>query len=95
MVDTDTLPAAPPGVRWVAEASALAAGYVEPPPPAEQVNAKTLQDRTNQALALNATYLSTSSPSAAQVAAQVRRLTQECSALIRLVNGALDSTDGS
>ncbi len=62
---------------------------------AAAANAVTLRDRAAQALALNATYLAIGAPNTTQVTAQVRRLTQECSALIRLLVGALDSTDGT
>jgi len=73
--------------------------------PVEQV----LRDRAAAALAANvtdqadnATYLAIASPSAAQVAAQVRALTRqsttqarELTAVIRLLLGLLDSTDGT
>jgi hypothetical protein len=95
MVDPAAMPAAPAESRWITEAAARTGGYVEPSPPAEQVNAVALRDRATQALALNAQYLAIASPTNTQVATQVRRLTQECSAIIRLLVGALDSTDGT
>lgn len=58
-------------------------------------NLGTLQSRAQTALTTNATYLAIGSPSAAQVAAQVRVLTMECNGLIRLLLGQLDSTTGT
>lgn len=58
-------------------------------------NAKTLRQRADAALAANATYLAIASPTNAQITAQVRRLTQENNAIIRLLVGKLDTTDGT
>lgn len=58
-----------------------------------QVNRATLVDRATQALATNATFLALASPTNAQTLAQVRSLTRQTSALIRLLLGRLDSTD--
>ena len=60
---------------------------------ADVTNDKSLRTKARAALAANATYLALATPTAAQNAAQVKRLTQECNALIRLALGALDTDD--
>jgi len=60
-----------------------------------RTNKRTIEDRAAQALSANATFLAIASPTNAQTLAQVRRLTQECSALIRLALNQLDTTDGT
>lgn len=52
-------------------------------------NAETLRSRATAALAANATFLALASPSNVQVAAQVRTMTKEVNALIRLALGLL------
>lgn len=57
-----------------------------------------LHDRARQALTANAAFLAIASPSTAQTLAQVKRLTRENSALIRLllaIDGAPDLLVGS
>lgn len=61
----------------------------------EDQNRVTLTERAAQALNANATFLGVASPTNAQVVAQVQRLTRECSALIRLLVGALDDISGT
>lgn len=61
--------------------------------PTEVANADTLRERAKQALDANKTFLAKTSPTNAEVVAQVKLLTRECSALIRLAIGTLDATD--
>lgn len=74
----------------ITESAAIAGGYAFPPIPITEINAATLKDRAAHAIIANITYLSITSPTNAQVVAQVNRLTKECSGLIRLL---LDQTD--
>jgi len=61
----------------------------------EAVNVDVLRDRAGTALATNAAFLAIGSPTNAQVLAQTRVLTRECTALIRLLLNMVDSTDGT
>ena len=62
---------------------------------AAEANQATLRERTKQALAANATFLAVGAPTNAQTLAQVRALTRECTALIRLLLGELDDVTGT
>ena len=59
----------------------------------KQTNKRTVEDRARAALTANATFRALQSPTNAQVLAQVRRLTAECSGLIRLMLNELDTID--
>lgn len=59
----------------------------------KQTNTRTVEDRARAALTANATFRALQSPTNAQVLAQVRRLTAQCSALIRLTLNDLDTID--
>ena len=58
-------------------------------------NRTLLFQRAQAALAVNADFLALGSPTNAQTLAQVRAVTKECSALIRLLLGLLDETSGT
>ena len=63
--------------------------------PQEQVNREDLETKARNALQANQTFLAIGSPTNAQTLAQVRLLTRETSALIRLLLNALDTTEGT
>lgn len=58
-------------------------------------NERTLRERAGTALAGNATFLAIGSPTNAQTLAQVRALTRQVNALIRLEIRALSETAGT
>lgn len=58
-------------------------------------NREQIETKAAQALAANATFLALNSPTNAQTLAQVKMLTRECTALIRLVLSRLETTDGT
>ena len=64
-------------------------------PTPEEVNAVTLRSRLLQQLAANAAYLGLPTPTNAQNTVHLRRVTQQNSALIRLMLELLDTTDGT
>lgn len=84
-----------PGRKLIPDTDARAQGYTFPAPPAAEVNADALRDRAAAALDANAAFLANNSPTNAQVLGQVRLLTRECNAVIRLLLGMLNSTDGT
>jgi len=59
----------------------------------KQVNMRTLDQRLVDALAANQTYLAIVGPTNAQNTAQIKSLTRQVSALIRLFRRQLDATD--
>lgn len=59
--------------------------------PVTQDNAEALWAKAQTALSNNATFLAIASPSNAQIAAQVKALTRQVNALVRLQLAAFDS----
>lgn len=53
------------------------------------------EDKATQALATNATFLALASPTHAQTLAQVKALTRENTAIIRLLLNKLDTDEGT
>lgn len=60
-----------------------------------ETNKRSLEDKATQAIELNNTYLARTSPTAAQTTAQVKLLTRENNAIIRLLLKKLDSVSGT
>lgn len=58
-----------------------------------EVNQRTIEDQALAALTANRTYIDRASPTAAQTTAQVKALSRQNNALIRLLLGQLDGTD--
>lgn len=85
----------PTGQTTMLASDAQTGGYSFPPRPVTELNAADLRDKATTALATNVTYLAIASPTNAQVAAQVKVLTRECSALIRLLLNQTDDTSGT
>lgn len=82
-----------PGIGWTTPDNGVT--WVAPLVGATVTNRQELQGKAATALATNATYLALASPTSAQAITQVAVLTRECSALIRLLLGLLDSTQGT
>lgn len=76
-----------------AQVDALVAAHVNTPLPPS--NDETLRARAEQALTVNADFLAMPSWNNAQTLAQVKALTRECSAVIRLLLGRTETTDGT
>ncbi len=54
------------------------------------VNERSIRDKAKQALAINTTFLALATPTNAQNAAQLKALTRQVNALIRLTLNSLD-----
>lgn len=65
----------------------------EPVLTAEQEREQAIRSKAIQALQANAAFLAKPTPTNAEVVAQVKLLTRECNALIRLVLNQLDTDD--
>lgn len=73
--------------------SALDAAISAHTPVDEDGNRRTMEAQVTQALAANRDYLALSAPTVAQNTAQIKLLTREMTALIRLLLGKLDAAD--
>lgn len=58
-------------------------------------NTATIRTRAENALAANTAFLALGAPTNAQVLAQTQVLTKECTGIIRLLLGLLDTTAGT
>jgi hypothetical protein len=63
------------------------------PASSDTVRAQQLRDRLAQAIASNSTYLAIASPSNAQNTAQLKALTRQVQAILRLQQGSLGAVD--
>lgn len=72
------------------EAAAAALQAFEAEVAAGDANAATLRDKANTALAANSTFLALASPTNPQTLTQVKALTRQTNAIIRLMVSALD-----
>lgn len=79
----------PSGRQMITEAAAATGGYTLPPRSLADINTDQLHSNAAAALAVNDTYLAVTNPLPTQVAAQVRALTRQNNALIRLMVAAL------
>lgn len=68
---------------------------IEPKAGTPLANEEDLRQRSRQALQANDAFLAISVPTNAQTLAQVKALTRECSALIRLLLNQVDTTAGT
>lgn len=68
---------------------------VVPIPTTAQTNAQTLQQQPLNAIAGNITYINTASPTAAVTTAQVKALSRQVNALIKLFFNQTDDTTGT
>jgi hypothetical protein len=66
-----------------------------PDPTVDQLNLADLKSKAGNAISGNITALGVANPTNAQVVAQVKALTRQNNALIRIVLGLLDTTDGT
>jgi hypothetical protein len=64
-------------------------------PTTAEANDSILRDKIMLALSSNAVYLAIANPTTAHNAQQLGRLTRQTSALIRLIMGSVDTTEGT
>jgi hypothetical protein len=94
---SDTTVTLPDGstVRTVTYADGVIERSFGFPPGSRPANMQALVDKAGQALAANSAFLAIATPTAAQNATQIQRLTRETTAIIRLLLGLTDTTDGT
>lgn len=76
-----------------AELESAIESHVAPDRSAWPANATAIRDKATAALDANKTFLALNNPTAAQNAAQVKALTRQVNALVRLALGRFDATD--
>lgn len=84
-----------PHRRLITVEEVNAGGYVMPPVEVAVLNAATVRTRAITAITSNRDYLDIPAPSQAQAAAQIKALTRQVTALIRLQLGQLDTDEGT
>jgi hypothetical protein len=77
-----------PGVGWMFDGTTWTQ-------PVREANQDALTAKAIAAVTTNVAYLALAPPTVAQIGAQVRSLTQQVNALIRLVTDQLDSSGGT
>ena len=77
-------------IRWKSRSDSLAE---EQRQQTIATNKLTIEERAVKALETNKTFLALSSPTNAQLAAQIKALTRQCSGLIRLSLKQLDEVE--
>lgn len=77
------------------ELGLLPAAAASPEAQTQATNADALRTKARAAITANDAFLALASPTNAQTLAQVRALTRETTALIRLAVKALDTTSGT
>jgi hypothetical protein len=82
-------------VQTITYADGARSEQYTPGPGTPAANQQALQVKAVNALAQNVTFLARTSPTSAQVTAQVQLLTRETSALIRLLLNQLADTAGT
>lgn len=60
-----------------------------------ETNKRSLESKAAQAIAVNETYIARTAPTTAQNTAQIKALTRQNTAIIRLLLKKLDSTSGT
>ena len=83
------------GLRLILATAADQGGYTRPTRPITELNAVTLRERIGVGLTASAVYTGLANPTAAQTAAQVRRLSLLTTALAKYMLDQTGDTDGT